>query len=189
MIAWQNRTRGPESSNKTVNVEDEEERPDKKARVDLARVDVAEIYSPVRVTEECNKFGLKPGEAMDLMTGWDFRRPEDKDRALRYIREEKPKLVIGSPMCKMFSQLQHLSPWNDKKQERWVEDRRHIEFVCQIYRMQMQSGNWFLHEHPAGASSWGLREVKQIMYETNPVRNKSGNKSCMKQILFGTNLG
>lgn len=35
-------------------------------------VDVAEMYSPPRVTEEARKFGLNAGEAMDLVTGWDF---------------------------------------------------------------------------------------------------------------------
>ena len=62
-MAEQNKRPG-EFQSKSVAFEDEEERPDKKARVDLARVDVAEIYSPVRVTEECSKFGLKPGDAM-----------------------------------------------------------------------------------------------------------------------------
>ena len=31
-------------------------------------VDVSEIYSPRRVTEVCMKFGLIPGDAMDLKT-------------------------------------------------------------------------------------------------------------------------
>ena len=35
--------------------------------------DVAEIYSPPRVTNEAEKFGLRIGEAMDLTTGLDFR--------------------------------------------------------------------------------------------------------------------
>ena len=46
---------------------------------------------------------------MDLQTGWDFSRQEDKDRAWKYVEEEKPKLLIGSLMCTIFSVLQNLN--------------------------------------------------------------------------------
>ena len=50
---------------------------------DLRRLadDVAELYSPPRVTAEAPRWGLKAGEAMDLLTGWDFRTLEDRRRA------------------------------------------------------------------------------------------------------------
>jgi hypothetical protein len=34
--------------------------------------DITELYSPPRVVEEGKKWGLAPGESMDLLTGWDF---------------------------------------------------------------------------------------------------------------------
>ena len=73
----------------------------------LRSVEIAEMYSPPRVTKESRKFGIQAGEAMDLSTGWDFRKQEDRDRAIRYIDNEKPELIIGSPMCTMFSVLQN----------------------------------------------------------------------------------
>ena len=126
-------------------------------------VDIAEMYSPPRVTEEARNFGLNAGEAMDLTTGWDFSQEEHKERALKYIRENQPKLIIGSPMCTMFSQLQRLSGWSEEKQRRWREDRRHLKFMAQVYRIQMTQGRWFLHEHPASASSWSLKEITDLM--------------------------
>ena len=36
-------------------------------------VDVAELYSPPWVTAEAQKFGLKTGEAIGNLTGWDFQ--------------------------------------------------------------------------------------------------------------------
>ena len=84
-------------------------------------VDVAELYSPPRVTEEAKKFGLSAGAAFDLTTGWDFRLERDRNLAKEYVRTHKPKLVIGSPMCTMFSVLQRLSPWTEEKQRRWCE--------------------------------------------------------------------
>ena len=125
-------------------------------------MDLAEVYSPKRVTAEGEKMGLRIGEAMDLTTVWDFRKQEDRDRAWRYVKESKPRLLIGSPMCTMFSKLQSLSPWNEEKEKRWCEAVKHIQFVVSLYRMQIKEGRYFLHEHPAQATSWGLKEIMQL---------------------------
>ena len=56
----------------------------------LARgVDITEVFSPKRVTQVCKKYGLTPGESMDLSTGWDFDRGEDRRQAVKHIKEEK----------------------------------------------------------------------------------------------------
>ena len=125
-------------------------------------VDIAEMYCPPRVTTEAKKFGLDIGEAMDLTTGWDFSKAEDKDRAWAYLESHRPKLVIGSPMCTMYSALQNLTPWTPEKTRRWREDRQHLQFMCQVYAWQANRGAWFLHEHPASASSWSLAEMRQV---------------------------
>ena len=125
-------------------------------------VDVMEMYSPPRVTLQGEKCGLKIGEAMDLTTGWDFRRLEDQQKALKYIDEYKPKLVIGSPMCTMFSTLQNLTAWTPEKGKRWVEARSHMKFMVEVYRKQLEAGRFFFQEHPARATSWGLREIRKL---------------------------
>ena len=81
----------------------------------ITQVDAPEIYSPVRVTGQVEQFGLKAGMAMDLTTGWDFRRQQERDKARKYQQDHKPKLLIGSPMCRMFSSLQSLFPWTQDK--------------------------------------------------------------------------
>ena len=47
----------------------------------MLKVDVVEAYPPPRVTLEAKKFGLKPGEAWDLTTGWDFNRQDHREEA------------------------------------------------------------------------------------------------------------
>ena len=74
-----------------------------------ALVDIMEVYSPPRVTQGARKIGLNDGLAMDLTNGWDFRNLVDRELAEKYIDENEPWLVIGSPMCKMFSVLQNLN--------------------------------------------------------------------------------
>ena len=64
--------------------------------VDSVRnVDVSEIYSPPRITLQAKRHGLRPGEAMELMTGYDFNLEADRQRAWEKIKKDKPKLLVG----------------------------------------------------------------------------------------------
>ena len=76
--------------------------------------------------------GLRAGIACDLTNGCDFRIAAQREKALQYVREEKPWLVIGSPMCTMCSVLQNLSPWTSEKQRKWCEAVEHMQFICDI---------------------------------------------------------
>ena len=40
-----------------------------------------------------------------------------------------------------------------------------MRFVVNLYRKQLDGGRAFLHEQPATARSWGLKEVKGMMQE------------------------
>ena len=50
----------------------------------------AETYSPTRVTDICQEFGLQTGDVMDLRNGWDFTSPRHRAAAQRYIEVVKP---------------------------------------------------------------------------------------------------
>ena len=134
-----------------------------------------------------DKFGLKPGDAMDLITGWNFDREDHRQQARELIQQRRPKLLIGSPDCTMFSQLQSLSGWNEHKASRWRQARRHLQFVCELYRDQVRRGDWFLHEHPIGASSWREQCVLDVMKE-NGVETIIGDQ-CMYGLVTMTGNG
>ena len=204
--------KGPESEEKAEELQAEDEwdtdivmglRKVEFAKLVEQAPDIAEVYSPPRVSEEGIRWGLKPGEAMDLTTGWDFRSRAQRDRAWQYLEEKKPKLLIGSPMCTLFSQLQNLSGWGPDKQERWVEAVGHMRFVIDLYRRQMREGRLFLHEHPAGATSWGLEMVKKLLEEEGvfttvadqceygletTTQDRKGRVPARKRTRFATNV-
>ena len=117
------------------------------------KVDVMEIYSPPRITVHAGKHGLEPGDALDLVTGYDFNRKEDRDKAWTIIARDKPKLVVGSPECRMFSALHNLNAWTAERQSRLENAREHLEFICEVHEHQVTSERWFLHEHPIAATS------------------------------------
>ena len=76
---------------------------------------VSEIYSPPRIASKAPGAGLLQGDSMDLSTkdpdgkSWDFRDAGQRRKAIEKIKKDKPLLVIGSPMCAMFSRLQSLN--------------------------------------------------------------------------------
>ncbi len=132
---------------------------------------VVELYSPPRVTqalpaETC----LVAGSTFDLRADvdgirWDFSKPLDRKRAWERIRAEEPFLVIGSPPCTMFSSLQNLSA--TKGTADWMERRRSAEvlltFAAAVYKLQVLAGRHFLHEHPAGATSWTHPTIAKLL--------------------------
>ena len=116
------------------------------------RAAVSEIYSPPRVTTATKllpELRIIPGFALDLTTAdtdgqlCDFDSKVMRERALKKVREERPLLLIGSPMCTVFSAWHRI---NDKircpgsvaaDQRRAVE---HLEFCAQLYREHLKNG-------------------------------------------------
>ena len=93
---------------------------------ELNKVDIAEVFSPPRVCAEAARFKLKIGKSMDLTTGWNFNLKAHREAAEQYIDKEEPFLLIGSPVCTMFSQLQALSEWTVDKEAKYQESVEHL---------------------------------------------------------------
>ena len=82
------------------------------------RAVVSEIDSAPRVADMARRqprLGAIPGVSLDL-TGtdeqgnpWDFNLKEQWEKAERIIDEQQPLLLIGTPMCTAFSNIQNLS--------------------------------------------------------------------------------
>ena len=89
-----------------------------------------------------------------------------------------PLLLVGSPRCAAFSQLQNLA----KDSERWRalarEGMQHLTLVCELYKKQIDGERFFLHEHPVQARSWGLCMIPEIL-------DKPGVRVVGDQFPFG----
>ena len=134
--------------------------------VDYVRsIDVCEVFSPPTVSQEAVNQGLEVGDAMDLTTGWDFNLESHRRQAEAYVDEQKPLVLIGSPPCVAFSQLQALIPDSQRKARQLAEGIRHMEFVAKLYKKQIEAGRLFLHEQPAHARSWALPCIRNILRE------------------------
>ena len=101
-------------------------------------------------------------DALDLRTlkpdgsPWNFSDPADRKYALQLVRDRKPRWVIGSPPCTMFSSLMAINKGRMgplKYEALLLEAKRHLHFAIAIYTEQLKAGRHFLHEHPHRANS------------------------------------
>ena len=163
---------------------------------------VSEIYSPPRVTKlmrELKSRYLVPGFAFDLTvadedgTPWDFSDPDKREKARRRLREQKPYVLIGSPMCKEFSTWQRLNEARSKDPEAMQRARIaatvHIDFVASLYEEQIDGGRYFLHEHPQYASSWTVPSIERVKARAGTQRVHGDQCQFGAEIRRGTMKG
>ena len=148
---------------------------------------VSEIYSPPRVAAAIKllpELRLIPGFSLDLTTAdsdgclWDFDSTTMRDRVLKRIREEGSMLLVGSPMCTAFSTWQGISNFIRDPLTVEAEKKRavtHLEFCMELYREQMKHGRYFLHKHPAYATSWQGTAVRDLLAEACVVTATRGH--------------
>ena len=150
----------------------------REARASCTRI-VSEMYSPPRVTAELTRSKKRfrhvlPGFAFDLTVSdpedgqpWDFSKKAKQEKARRIVREQRPYMLIGSPMCTHFSTWTYLNDAKAKDTEKLRRARKkaiqHIEFMVSLYEEQLAAGRYFLHEHPRYATSWQLRRMAHLM--------------------------
>ena len=129
---------------------------------------LSEVYSVPRVTRAAEllpHLGISPGFSFDVTgvdedgNSWDFTRPEMCDKALHIVEEQKPYMLVGSPPCTNLCQWRHLNAaklgWSKEEIQRREDAANvHLMFVYKLYKLQLDQGRYFLHEHPEGAGSW-----------------------------------
>ena len=125
-------------------------------------MDVCEAFSRPRTAARARKRGLKGGWSLDLMfedpcTGrrWDLSDPADQKRCLSLLRRTRPKLLVVSPPCTLFSALQALSG-GVKDKAAYAKAVCMLEFAAKLCEEQYRAGRLFVFEHPASATSWRL---------------------------------
>ena len=125
--------------------------------------DVVEVYSPPRVVPAAASRGLQASLSIDLDTGYDLSQARVREEVRREICHRRPRLLISSPPCAKFSQLQNLRADQDAHQQELVQAREHMSFAMSLLEDQLARGGHGLHEHPDTATSWQLKEVQAYL--------------------------
>ena len=151
----------------------------KNKNVDGTGVDVAEAFSPPRMSAMAEKLGYKPGFSLDLTRtnsegrAWDLSDQVMQEAALKLLDEQKPHVLVVSPPCTWFSTLMNLNI--GKMQEEQVEKNLekaigHVAFAVLLCMRQAASGRKYILEHPAGASSWTLGITNKLYLAASGTR-------------------
>ena len=79
---------------------------------------------------------------------------------------EKPKWFVGSPPCTFFTARnqgineRNLAPERDEALRK--EAVKHLHFIAILYKLQLDAGRHFVHEHPTGATSWNDEWIQRL---------------------------
>ena len=128
-------------------------------------VDFVELYNPGNFT--ANKGELVAGTVIDCKVNpqFDLTSSQVRQEVAILIEKEDPLFLIGAPPCTVFSSMQNINHrhhvgevWEVKYQQ----GLSHLEYAVRLYWEQISRGRFFLHEHPATATSWGLSMVKEL---------------------------
>ena len=128
-----------------------------------SNVDFVELYNPGNFT--ANKGELIAGTVIDCKINpqFDLTSSQVRQEVATLIEREAPLFLIGAPPCTVFSSMQNINQrrnvgeaWEVKYQQGLA----HLECAVQLYWEQISRGRFFIHEHPATASSWGLPMIK-----------------------------
>ena len=95
-----------------------------------------------------------------------LHKPEQRNTCIKEILTQRHAFLIGSPMCTALSILQGLNRERKdpiKWDAMWNKGVRHMLFAINPYRIQHDAVRFFLHAHPASASSWIFPEMQPLM--------------------------
>ena len=96
-----------------------------------------QLHSLSSLATDSEKLGI---ETMSL-EHWDIDSAVNRDRITEWVREKKPAFIIGNPQCRM---------------------NEHIQWCCDLYKLQAQGGSLFVHEQPANVAAWKLECLKEV---------------------------
>lgn len=128
--------------------------------------DIMEVHSRPRIVPVAVARGMIGELSVDLVTGYDMNLPHVVSTVVAETRYRRPKVLVVSPPCTMFSALQVM--WNLKKMSpevratRMNEALHHLNSSMELCRIQHEQKRGFIFEHPDRATSWAQPSVEAV---------------------------
>ena len=153
-----------------------EQKSGKRTKGNVDSIDIIEVCSQPRVTLAAEKIGgVRPGASLHITTQdedgrkWDFSELEMRNRAVRKILNEKPLVLVTSPVCADWiseTDASCVKRGIKEKRRRVDQSAMHLNFVCNLHMLQHQAGRYFIHEQPRSATSWEASCVREVQCKT-----------------------
>ena len=118
--------------------------------------DVAEVFSPPRMTKMAQKLDMEAGLAVDLTTcdakgvAWDLSKPAIQQKTLELVEKVKLTMLGMIPPCAMFSTMQNanIGKMKEDVMVRAKESMAHFTFCVLLCIKQSETNRYFMVEHP-----------------------------------------
>ena len=141
-------------------------------------IDVSEVFSMPRIVPLASQKGLEGGKSFDIANGWNFLLAEHRKQCIQDIKQHKPRVLMISPPCRMYSAWQRLNAYRGRLSEKeMVEARTLLLFGVQLCALQREMGNYYVFEHPQGATSWNDPAWEELL--TDPACSDVVLDQCM----------
>ena len=112
----------------------------------MACADLLAVYSQPRIAQQAAMQKLQLGWSLDLtmddpVTGkaWNMGDPATRSRVRSLVRDTKPVMLIGAPLCTMLSSFQNMRR-GGRNTPQFARDleiaKKHVRFCMQFYKMQ-----------------------------------------------------
>ena len=127
--------------------------------------DIIEVFSPPRFAKQAAIRGQKCLSA-DLVTGWDFRKPQHREHMKRIVKETPPELLVVCPPCTWaggWFNLNRMFMSPEEQAEKQRVTMLYINFCCELMELQLQSGSRIMFEHPKGSIAWKMPRIQKLM--------------------------
>ena len=134
-------------------------------RDDTTIVDFVELFNSGNLTA-CTQ-DLIPGVIYDTSVDpeKDMRADTYRTQARHDIAKSDPLTAFAAPPCTVFSSMQNFNQKHHGTLE-WENKYRDgltlLQFSVDVCWDQISRGKFFLHEHPATASSWDLSCIREL---------------------------
>ena len=145
---------------------------------------VMEIFSRPRLIPTVQRLGLRlvGDKSIDILTGHDLLSAQVRAEVTHMVMRERPRSVVLSPPCTMFSQMMR-SNWSRMNpqdvRQRWKNAKILFGFALQIANLQIDLDGLFVLEHPRHASSWKLAGSRKLM------KRQGVRMACFHQCRYG----
>lgn len=127
------------------------------------KIDFLEILSGcARASVACADVGLRVGQPIDLVIGFDLLTTEGRTKAWSIIEKQAPTHIFLAPVCTPWSVMQFLNNAENVKEEQ-EKLKPTLEFVKEVCLYQISQGLFFAVEHPKSSRTRYQSDIGEVL--------------------------
>ena len=143
-----------------------------------ASVDIMELFGGQGGTSKvAARIKLRTGPIVDLVFGFDLSKREEREKWIRCVATQKPKVTIMGPPCTHFGSLSNNNRRHPIFKAGYAVSEKLVNFAADVALLQLESGRDFIAENPQASKLWHFPKWQRVI--NNPRIVKTVHDQCM----------